>query len=70
DDAMHLAVNSVCIGDDVVLCHASGALREGLAARGYRVHVIGLESFNRSGGAAYCLSLRLDQGRVPEAPWA
>lgn len=70
DDAMHLAVNSVCIGNDVVLCHASSALREGLAARGYRVHVVGLESFNRSGGAAYCLTLRLDQCTAPAAAQA
>jgi len=60
DDAMHLGVNSVCLGRDVVMCHASSATREALAARGYRVHIVPLESFNRSGGAAYCLTLRLD----------
>jgi len=60
EDAHHLAVNSVCIGDDLVLCYASDALRAQLAARGYRVHVVPLDSFNRSGGAAYCLTLRLD----------
>ena len=60
DDAHHLAVNSVCLGHDVVLCHASEPLRAQLTARGYRVHVVPLESFNRSGGAAYCLTLRLD----------
>ncbi|HEX7157192.1 MAG TPA: arginine deiminase-related protein, partial [Burkholderiaceae bacterium] len=36
EDALHLAVNSVCLGTDVVLCHASQALRAQLAARGYR----------------------------------
>lgn len=60
-DAFHLAVNSVCIGNDVVLCYCSPSLRAALEARGYRVHVVGLDSFNRSGGAAYCLTLRLDQ---------
>jgi ornithine aminotransferase len=60
DDALHLGVNSVCIGRDVVMCHCSQALRELLAARGYRVHVIALGSFNRSGGAAYCLTLKLN----------
>ena len=60
EDALHLAVNGVCIGRDVVLCHASDALRGALASRGYRVHVVGLDSFNRSGGAACCLTLRLD----------
>jgi N-dimethylarginine dimethylaminohydrolase len=60
DDAHHLAVNSVCLGDDVVLCHAGDSLRAQLAERGYRAHVVSLDSFNRSGGAAYCLTLRLD----------
>jgi ornithine aminotransferase len=67
EDAHHLAVNSVCLDDDVVLCHASEALRAGLRARGYRPHVVPLDSFNRSGGAAYCLTLRLDVSTRPEA---
>ncbi len=67
DDALHLGVNSVCIGRDVVMCHCSGPLRELLVARGYRVHVVPLGAFNRSGGAAYCLTLKLNniyQGRM------
>ncbi|TAM53707.1 MAG: hypothetical protein EPN61_00365, partial [Burkholderiaceae bacterium] len=42
-------------------------LRELLVARGYRVHVVPLGAFNRSGGAAYCLTLKLNniyQGRM------
>jgi ornithine aminotransferase len=60
EDAFHLAVNSVALGNDVVLCHASESLRAALRERGYAPHVVGLDSFNRSGGAAYCLTLRLD----------
>ena len=60
DDAHHLAVNAVCLGRDVVMCHASARLRATLTERGYGVHVVSLESFNRSGGAAYCLTLRLN----------
>ncbi|RCS58083.1 ornithine--oxo-acid transaminase [Parvibium lacunae] len=63
DDALHLGVNSVCIGQDIVMCHCSPALKAKLTALGYRVHVIPLGSFNRSGGAAYCLTLRLDSRR-------
>jgi ornithine aminotransferase len=59
-DAERLAVNSVCLGRDLMMCHASEPLREVLAARGYEVHVVPLDSFNRSGGSAYCLTLRLD----------
>ncbi|HEX4583940.1 MAG TPA: ornithine--oxo-acid transaminase [Burkholderiaceae bacterium] len=66
-DAEHLAVNSVCLGDQVVMCYASDALRNTLTARGYEVHVVPLESFNRSGGSAYCLTLRLDLSSRPEA---
>ena len=60
DDALHLGVNSVCLGRDVVMCHCSEPTRQALAARGYRVHVVPLGSFNRSGGAAYCLTLKLN----------
>lgn len=60
DDAEHLGVNSVCLGRDVVMCHCSPSLRERLQALGYRVHEVPLGSFNRSGGAAYCLTLRLN----------
>jgi hypothetical protein len=60
-------VNSVCVGDQIVMCHASDALRNTLTARGYEVHVVPLESFNRSGGAAFCLTLRLDLSSRPEA---
>ncbi len=67
DDAHHLAVNSVSIGDDLVFCHASAGLRADLVARGYRVHVVPLDSFNRSGGAAYCLTLRLDNSSCSDA---
>lgn len=60
EDALHLGVNSVCIGRDVVMCHCSEPTRQALVARGYRVHVVPLGSFNRSGGAAYCLTLKLN----------
>ncbi len=65
EDAHRLAVNAVCIGDDVVLCHASATLRARLEQLGYRVHVVPLGAFNRSGGAAYCLTLRLDLATRP-----
>lgn len=67
EDARHLGVNSVCLGRDVVMCHASEGTRAALAARGYVVHVVPLDSFNRSGGAAYCLTLRLDNTTAARA---
>jgi len=67
EDAQHLAVNAVCLGRSVVLGHASAALRQQLEARGYRVLVVPLGAFNRSGGGAFCLTLRLD-ARTKSAP--
>ena len=60
EDAGALAVNGVCVGRDVVMCACSARLRAELEARGYRVHVVPLGSFNRSGGAAWCLTLELN----------
>ena len=60
EDAAHLAVNAVCIGREIVMCYCSPGLRERLEQRGYHVHVVPLGSFNRSGGAAYCLTLKLN----------
>jgi ornithine aminotransferase len=67
EDAGALAVNAVCMDRIVVMCHCSDTLRAQLHARGYHVHVVPLGSFNRSGGAAYCLTLALNnvyKGRV------
>lgn len=61
DDARRLAANAVCIGDVVILSGCSAALRETIEARGYRVVETPLDAFLRSGGGAFCLTLRLDQ---------
>ena len=70
EDAFHLGVNSVCIGREVVMCHASAPTLAALTARGYHVNIVPLDSFNRSGGAAYCLTLRLDNTTQAEKPTA
>jgi N-dimethylarginine dimethylaminohydrolase len=60
EDAHALGVNSVPIGRDLIMAHCSPGLRERLEALGYRITVVALEPFRRSGGAAWCLTLRLD----------
>jgi N-dimethylarginine dimethylaminohydrolase len=60
DDAGQLAANAVCLDDAVLLSGASTRLRAELEERGYRVIETPLGSFLRSGGAAFCLTLRLD----------
>jgi N-dimethylarginine dimethylaminohydrolase len=60
-DASLLAANAVALGDAIVMAHdASEGLRAMLRERGYRVVGTPLGSFRRSGGAAFCLTLRLD----------
>jgi len=73
-DAVRLAANAVSIGDAIVLSECSAALRRRLEARGYRVVGTPLASFLRSGGSAFCLTLRLDRRSAsadarPGRPW-
>ena len=60
-DAAVFCANAVKIGDDIVMSSCSTALRRRLEAAGYRVHPTSLAAYHRSGGSAFCLTLRLDQ---------
>ena len=60
EDAALFVANAVHIGDDIILSHASDRLRERLESAGYRVHATPLGAFHKSGGSAFCLTLRLD----------
>ena len=59
-DAARFAANAVCIDRTVVLSSCSVRLRGALEDRGYRIIETPLETFQRSGGSACCLTLRLD----------
>jgi N-dimethylarginine dimethylaminohydrolase len=70
-DAVQLAANAVCVGDALVMSACSDTLRGLLSERGYTVVTTPLQSFLRSGGSAFCLTLRTDRAsaasvRVPE----
>jgi N-dimethylarginine dimethylaminohydrolase len=60
EDACHLAANAVCVGDAVVMSQCGDRLHRRLSERGYHVITTPLPSFLRSGGSAFCLTLRLD----------
>jgi N-dimethylarginine dimethylaminohydrolase len=60
EDAARLCVNAVCIGRTVVMAQAPERLKAVLAERGYRVVEVDLAPFLLSGGAAFCMTLRLD----------
>ena len=61
EDAAVLAANAVCLDDAIVLSRCSASLRRRLGLRGYQVHTTPLDAFARSGGSAFCLTLRLDR---------
>jgi N-dimethylarginine dimethylaminohydrolase len=66
-DACKLAANAVCIRDTLVMSACSERLRAELAERGYQVAIVPLGAFLRSGGSAFCLTLRLDRRSVAAA---
>jgi N-dimethylarginine dimethylaminohydrolase len=65
DDGCRLAANAVCLGRTLIMSDCGGRLRAELAERGYQVVTTPLPSFLRSGGSAFCLTLRLDRRSVP-----
>lgn len=60
DDALRFGCNAVVVDRHVVLNTGCTALRGRLEAAGYTVHEVDLTEFLKSGGAAKCLTLRLD----------
>lgn len=61
EDAGHFACNAVNIGETVVLNRAGSELRHWLGAQGFDVVETPMTEFMKAGGAAKCLSLRLDE---------
>ncbi len=64
-DGCRLAANAVCLGDTLIMSDCGARLRAELSERGYEVVTTPLASFLRSGGSAFCLTLRLDRRSVP-----
>lgn len=62
EEASTLALNAINIDNHIICGAMSERLTAILTERGYEVHICPLPAFNRSGGSAYCLSLRLDNG--------
>jgi len=61
EDGVQLAANAVCLGNTLVMSGCGEPLRADLTERGYRVITLPLDAFRASGGAAFCLTLRLDR---------
>ena len=59
-DAAGFCVNAVAVGGVVVMARPTPCLKDRIAERGYRVVELDLAPFILSGGAAFCMTLRLD----------
>ncbi|RYD62765.1 MAG: fused N-dimethylarginine dimethylaminohydrolase/saccharopine dehydrogenase domain-containing protein, partial [Verrucomicrobiaceae bacterium] len=60
-DASNFACNAVCVGTTIILNKAGEKLRRRLTDAGFLVIETSLSEFLKSGGAAKCLTLPLDQ---------
>lgn len=60
DEALDFSCNAVEVGNRLITNRWSDRLTELLAARGYEAISVDLSEFMKSGGAAKCLTLRLD----------
>jgi len=64
EDGCRLAANTVALGNTLIMSGCGLRLRTELRERGYDVVTTPLSSFLRSGGSAFCLTLRLDRRSV------
>ena len=65
EEAAAFCVNAVNLGERLIMARAPASLRAKLEAAGYRLTEIDLDPFILSGGAAYCMTLRLDRTSQP-----
>lgn len=67
EEAQAFCVNAVNLGSKVIMARAPASLKAKLEGHGYDLVEIDLDPFMLSGGAAYCMTLRLDRTSTPEA---
>ncbi|MEY2833775.1 MAG: hypothetical protein RLZZ574_3034, partial [Cyanobacteriota bacterium] len=65
-DAINFACNSVNVGQSVVMNKASDSLKQRLADIGFEVIETPLTEFLKAGGAAKCLTLRINEPVLPD----
>jgi N-dimethylarginine dimethylaminohydrolase len=65
EEAAAFCVNAVNLDAHIVMARAPESLRMKLRARGYALTEVALDPFILSGGAAYCMTLRLDRTTEP-----
>ncbi len=67
EEAAAFCVNAVNVGTQIVMAKAPASLKAKLASRGYHLCEVDLSPFMLSGGAAYCMTLRLDRSSTERA---
>lgn len=67
EDAAAFCVNAVNIDARIIMAKAPESLRTRLCAHGYSLTEVNLDPFILSGGASYCMTLRLDRRSYPTA---
>ena len=67
EEAATFCVNAVNLQNQVIMARAPASLRTKLTSRGYTLTEVDLAPFILSGGAAYCMTLRLDRTSQPAA---
>ena len=65
-DAINFACNTVNVGNTVVMNKASADLQQSLADAGFKIIETPLTEFLKAGGAAKCLTLRLNEPVLPD----
>ena len=65
-DAINFACNSVNVGQSVVMNKASDSLKQRLGEAGFEVIETPLTEFLKAGGAAKCLTLRINEPVLPD----
>ncbi|MEM7593069.1 MAG: TIGR00300 family protein [Cyanobacteria bacterium P01_A01_bin.83] len=65
-DAINFACNSVNVGQTVVMNKASDSLKASLTDAGFNVRETPLTEFLKAGGAAKCLTLRINEPVLPD----
>lgn len=60
DEAKRFACNSVVLGNQIIMPQGCPKTTEKLEKRGYKVYPVELDEFIKSGGAAKCLTLKLE----------
>lgn len=65
-----LCLNAVNLGRDIIMAKGTARLKGELETRGYRCIELDLAPFILSGGAAFCMTLRLDRSSAHAAPGA